>query len=144
MNTIESTLVLLKPDAVKRKLCGEIISRFERRGLAVSALKLVQLTRDIAAQHYEEHADKPFYPALLDFITSGPVMAIVITGPHAVSIVRKMMGATNPAEAQPGTIRGDFAVTMDNNIVHGSDSMTSANREIAIYFSEEEIYGCQA
>ncbi|SMC46876.1 nucleoside-diphosphate kinase [Sporomusa malonica] len=141
MNTIESTLVLLKPDAVKRKLCGEIISRFERRGLDISALKLVRLTRDVAAKHYEEHQDKPFYPALLEFITSGPVMAIVVTGPHAVSIVRKMMGATNPAEAQPGTIRGDYATTMDNNIVHGSDSVVSAKREIAIYFTVGEVYG---
>ncbi|HWR45539.1 nucleoside-diphosphate kinase [Sporomusa sp.] len=140
MNNIESTLVLLKPDAVKRNLCGEIISRFERRGLAISALKLVRLTRDVAAKHYEEHLNKPFYPALLEFITSGPVMAIVVTGPHAIGIVRKMMGATNPADAQPGTIRGDYATTMDNNIVHGSDSVVSARREIALYFTEEEIY----
>lgn len=140
MNTIESTLVLLKPDAVTRKLCGEIISRFERRGLGISALKLVRLTRDVAAKHYEEHLDKAFYPALLEFITSGPVIAIVVIGPQAVSIVRKMMGSTNPAEAQPGTIRGDYATTMDNNIVHGSDSVVSAKREIAIFFNKDEIY----
>ncbi|HWR09717.1 MAG TPA: nucleoside-diphosphate kinase [Sporomusa sp.] len=140
MNTIESTLVLLKPDAVKRNLSGEIISRFERRGFGISALKLVRLSRDVAAKHYEEHQNKPFYPALIEFITSGPVVAMVVTGPHAVSIVRKMMGSTNPAEALPGTIRGDYATTMDNNIVHGSDSVASAKREIAIYFTEEEIY----
>ncbi|WP_422663632.1 nucleoside-diphosphate kinase [Sporomusa sp.] len=137
---MESTLVLLKPDAVKRNLSGEIISRFERRGFGISALKLVRLSRDVAAKHYEEHQNKPFYPALIEFITSGPVVAMVVTGPHAVSIVRKMMGSTNPAEALPGTIRGDYATTMDNNIVHGSDSVASAKREIAIYFTEEEIY----
>ncbi|MGL5512970.1 MAG: nucleoside-diphosphate kinase [Sporomusa sp.] len=140
MNNQESTLVLLKPDAVKRNICGEIISRFERRGLHIAALKLVWLTRAVAAKHYEEHVDKPFYPALLDFITSGPVIAIVISGPQAVSLVRKMIGATNPAEAQPGTIRGDYAALLDNNIIHGSDSIASAQREIAVHFTAMEIY----
>jgi len=140
MNNQESTLVLLKPDAVKRNICGEIISRFERRGLHMAALKLVRLTREVAAKHYEEHADKPFYPALLDFITSGPVVAIVISGPQAVSLVRKMIGATNPAEAQPGTIRGDYAALLENNIIHGSDSIASAQREIAVHFTATEIY----
>lgn len=136
---VESTLVLLKPDAVQRKLCGEIIQRFERKGLVLSALKLLQVTPEMAAEHYAEHVGKPFYPALVEFITSGPVVAMVLTGPNAVKMVRAMMGATNPVEALPGTIRGDYAKVMSYNIVHGSDSITSAARETAIYFSEHEI-----
>lgn len=136
---IESTLVLLKPDAVQRKLCGEIIQRFERKGLLISALKLLQLTPEMAARHYVEHIGKPFYPSLIEFITSGPVVAMVLNGPNAVKIVRTMMGATNPVDASLGTIRGDYAMTMSYNIVHGSDSVVSAARETAIYFSEQEI-----
>jgi nucleoside-diphosphate kinase len=138
-NAAERTLVLLKPDAVQRKLCGEIIHRFERKGLLLSALKLLQLTPELAASHYAEHVGKSFYPALVDFITSGPVVAIVLTGPNAIKIVRTMMGPTNPAEALPGTIRGDYAMVMSHNIIHGSDSAISAAREIAIYFTEQEL-----
>lgn len=138
-NAAERTLVLLKPDAVQRKLCGEIIHRFERKGLLLSALKLLQLTPELAASHYAEHVGKSFYSALVDFITSGPVVAIVLTGPNAIKIVRTMMGPTNPAEALPGTIRGDYAMVMSHNIVHGSDSAISAAREIAIYFTEQEL-----
>ncbi|WP_093792000.1 nucleoside-diphosphate kinase [Sporomusa acidovorans] len=136
---MESTLVLLKPDAVQRKLCGEIIHRFERRGLLISALKLLQLTPDMAANHYAEHRGKPFYPSLVKFITSGPLVAMVLSGPNAVKVVRTMMGSTNPVEALPGTIRGDYATIMSYNIVHGSDSAANATREIAIYFTKQEI-----
>ncbi|WP_371381732.1 nucleoside-diphosphate kinase [Sporomusa aerivorans] len=136
---MENTLVLLKPDAVQRKLCGEIISRFERKGLSLVALKLLTLTPAIAASHYEEHLDKPFYPSLVSFITSGPVVAIVLRGPNAIKAVRTMMGPTNPENAPPGTIRGDYATVMSNNIIHGSDSVISAQREIAIYFTEHEL-----
>lgn len=138
-DSVESTLVLLKPDAVKRKLCGEIIQRFERKGLLLSALKLIQLTEEMAASHYAEHVGKPFYPSLVEFITSGPVVAMVLTGPNAVKAVRTMMGPTNPADALPGTIRGDYATLMSYNIVHGSDSLVSAAREVAIYFTEDEF-----
>lgn len=137
--TIESTLVLLKPDAVQRKICGEIISRFERKGLTLAALKLLVLSPETAAKHYEEHLGKPFYPALIEFITSGPIMAMVLSGPSAVKVVRTMMGTTNPVDAMPGTIRGDYAIVMSSNIVHGSDSIASAQREIAIYFTEQEL-----
>ena len=135
----QNTLVLLKPDAVQRKLCGEIIQRFERKGLLLSALKLLQLTPEMAASHYAEHKGKPFYPALIEFITSGPVVAMVLTGSNAIKVVRTMMGPTNPVDALPGTIRGDYAKVMSYNIVHGSDSVDSAAREIAIYFTEQEI-----
>ncbi|CQR74611.1 Nucleoside diphosphate kinase [Sporomusa ovata DSM 2662] len=135
----QNTLVLLKPDAVQRKLCGDIIQRFERKGLLLSALKLLQLTPEMAAGHYAEHKGKPFYPALIEYITSGPVVAMVLTGSNAVKIVRTMMGATNPVDALPGTIRGDYATVMSCNIIHGSDSADSAAREIAIYFTEQEI-----
>ncbi len=138
-STVESTLVLLKPDAVQRKLCGEIISRFERKGLILAALKLLKLTPEAAAKHYEEHLCKPFYPGLIEFITSGPIVAMVLSGPNAVKIVRTMMGTTNPVDAMPGTIRGDYATVMSSNIVHGSDCLASAQREIAIYFTEQEL-----
>lgn len=138
-DTIERTLVLLKPDAVQRKICGEIISRFERKGLALTALKLLALPPETAAKHYEEHLGKPFYPALIEFITSGPIVAMVLSGPNAVKVVRAMMGTTNPVDAMPGTIRGDYATVMSSNIVHGSDSIASAQREITIYFTEQEL-----
>lgn len=136
-NNYESTLVLLKPDAVRRKVCGEIIARFERKGLTISAMKLLTLTPEMAAEHYAEHKGKPFYLELIEFITSGPVVALVLTGPNAVKMVRNMMGATDPANAAPGTIRGDYAAIMSKNIVHGSDSLASAEKEIAIYFTEQ-------
>ncbi len=136
-NNNENTLVLLKPDAVQRKICGEIIARFERKGLTISAMKLLTLTPEMAAEHYDEHKGKPFYLKLIEFITSGPVVALVLTGPNAVKMVRNMMGSTDPANAAPGTIRGDYAAIMSKNIVHGSDSLASAAKEIAIYFTEQ-------
>lgn len=136
---MESTLVLIKPDGVKRGLCGEIISRFERRGLRIAALKLLKMTEQQASIHYHEHLKKPFYPELLKFMISGPLIAMLLQGPNATNIVRDMMGPTNPAEANPGTIRGDYALSVTQNIVHGSDSLESAKREIAIFFSEHEI-----
>lgn len=139
MSDQESTLILIKPDAVKRGLCGEIVSRFERRGLTITALKLVRLSQEVAAKHYEEHKAKPFYPDLLTFIMSGPVVAMVVTGAQAISVVRKMIGSTNPVESLPGTIRGDYATVLAYNVIHSSDSFASAEREIAIHFTVAEI-----
>lgn len=138
---METTLVLIKPDGVAKAICGEIISRFERRGLTVKGMKLMKLSREIAGKHYEEHQDKPFFGALVDFITSGPVVALAISGENAVKVVRMMMGATNPADAPPGTIRGDYGLVISRNIIHGSDSTASAERELAIFFSSEELVG---
>lgn len=136
---MEKTLVLVKPDGVAKGLTGEIISRFERRGLVVSALKMLRLSRDKAEVHYGEHRARPFFGELVNFITSGPIVAMVVQGENAVRVVRTMMGTTNPADSAPGTIRGDFALNISNNIIHGSDSVDSANRETAIYFTPEEI-----
>ena len=119
---IERTLVLIKPDAVERSLAGEILSRFERRGLTLRAAKLVQVDRELAERHYAEHREKPFFGELVEFITSAPTLALVLEGESAISVVRTTMGATNPAESAPGTIRGDLALAMPNNLVHGSDS----------------------
>jgi nucleoside-diphosphate kinase len=130
----ESTLVLIKPDAVQRKLAGEILARFERRGLDVRAARLVTVERDLAEEHYAEHREKPFFGELVEFITSGPTLAIVLEGESAISVVRTTMGATNPTDAAPGTIRGDLALAMPDNLVHGSDSPESAQREIALWF----------
>jgi nucleoside-diphosphate kinase len=135
----ERTLVLIKPDALERRLAGEILSRLERRGLVIRAAKLVQVDRGLAERHYEEHREKPFFGELLEFITSAPTLALVVEGDSAVSVVRATMGATNPAEAAPGTIRGDLALAMPNNLVHGSDSEESAGREIALWFSDDEF-----
>ncbi|MDU4960719.1 MAG: nucleoside-diphosphate kinase [Sporomusaceae bacterium] len=136
---MEKTLVLVKPDGVKKGLTGEIIRRFEQRGLKLVALKMLCLSADKAQIHYEEHKDKPFFGELVDFITSGPIVAMVVQGEKAVKVVRSMMGTTNPVEAAPGTVRGDFALSMAQNIIHGSDSDTSAAREIQIYFSADEL-----
>ena len=130
---------MIKPDAFARGLSGEIIARFERRGFTLRGVRLLRVTEELAGQHYEEHVDKPFYPELVEFITSGPVIAMVIEGPAAVSTVRTMMGATNPLDSAPGTIRGDFALEIGQNIIHGSDSPESAEREIAIYFSPDQL-----
>jgi nucleoside-diphosphate kinase len=135
----ERTFVMIKPDAHGRRISGEILSRFERRGFTIRGLKLLRVSRDQAAQHYAEHEGKPFYPDLVDFITSGPVVAMVLEGPAAVSTVRTMMGATNPLDSAPGTIRGDYALEIGENAVHGSDSVESAERELAIYFTEDEL-----
>ena len=130
---------MIKPDAVQRRLAAEVLGRIERRGFAIRGLKLIRVTADQAGQHYAEHRGKPFYPELVEFITSGPVVAMVVEGPAAVTTVRTMMGATNPLDSAPGTIRGDLALEIGENIVHGSDSPESAEREIAIYFSQSEL-----
>jgi nucleoside-diphosphate kinase len=135
----ERTLVLIKPDALGRNLAGEILGRLERRGLQIRAAKLVQLDRGLAERHYAEHREKPFFGELVDFITSAPTLALVVEGESAISVVRATIGATNPAEAAPGTIRGDLALAMPDNLVHGSDSPESAEREIALWFSDSEL-----
>ncbi len=137
---MEKTLVLVKPDGVQRSLGGEIIARFEKRGLRIAALKLFQMTRGMAEKHYAEHLGKPFFPGLVDFITSGPVIAMVVEGDGAIRAVRTMMGATNPLDAAPGTIRGDLALTMSSNVIHGSDGPESAVREISAFFVSTEIF----
>jgi nucleoside-diphosphate kinase len=135
----ELTLVLVKPDGVERGLAGEIVSRLERRGLVLRAARLVEVDRELAEQHYAEHADKPFFEELISFITSTPTLALVVEGESAISTVRTTMGATDPAKAAPGTIRGDLALAMPNNLVHGSDSPESAAREIALWFADDEL-----
>lgn len=135
----ERTLVLVKPDAVQRGLIGEIVGRFERRGLHPVGLKLTMISRAVAERHYGEHRDKPFFGGLVDFITSSPVVAMVWEGPGAVALVRSMMGATHPAASAAGTIRGDLAVSLGMNVVHGSDSPESASREVALFFEESEL-----
>jgi nucleoside-diphosphate kinase len=131
---VERTLVLVKPDAMRRALAGEIVARLERRGLELREAKLLIVDRPLAEEHYAEHAEKPFFGELVEFITSGPTLALVLEGEGAIKVVRITMGATNPAEAAPGTIRGDFALSMPDNLVHGSDSSESAEREIALWF----------
>jgi len=131
---VERTLVLIKPDAVRRGLAGEILRRFEQRGLAIREARLLTVDRGLAEEHYAEHAEKPFYGELVDFITSGPPLALVLEGEGAIATVRTTMGATNPADAGPGTIRGDLALSMPDNLVHGSDSPESAAREISLWF----------
>jgi nucleoside-diphosphate kinase len=137
---MEKTLVLVKPDGVKRGLSGQIIGRFERRGLRIAALKMCRLTREMAEKHYAEHVGKPFFTGLVDFITSGPIIAIVVEGENSIRIIRTMMGTTNPAEAAPGTIRGDLAISMSNNVIHGSDGPESALREINLFFDRHDIF----
>jgi nucleoside-diphosphate kinase len=136
---MERTLVIIKPDAVQRGLIGAILRRLERRGLRFAALKLLQITPELAARHYAVHKGKPFYEGLIEFITSGPVVVAVIEGRDAIDIVRKTMGATNPAQAEPGTIRADFGLEIGRNLVHGSDGPDTAAYEIPLFFAEEEI-----
>ena len=136
---MESTLVLIKPDAMRRGLAGEILARLERRGLELRAAKLLSVGRDLAEEHYGEHREKPFFAELVEFITSAPTLALVVEGDSAISVVRATMGATNPVNAAPGTIRGDLALAMPDNLVHGSDSPESAEREIALWFSDDEL-----
>jgi nucleoside-diphosphate kinase len=135
----ERTLVLIKPDAVERRMAGEILARLEQRGLSLRAAKLVRVDRALAERHYAEHAEKPFFGELVEFITSAPTLALVVEGESAISVVRTTMGATNPVDAAPGTIRGDLALAMPDNLVHGSDSAESAEREIALWFSDHEL-----
>jgi nucleoside-diphosphate kinase len=132
----EKTLVLIKPDALERKLGGEILARFEQRGLEIRAAKLLTVDHALADEHYAEHREKPFFGELVEFITSGPTLALVLEGESAIAVVRTTMGATNPTDAAPGTIRGDLALAMPDNLVHGSDSPESAQREIALWFGD--------
>jgi|SRR5690606_4631310 nucleoside-diphosphate kinase len=134
---IEKTFIMVKPDGVQRQVIGDIIDRFERRGFVMRGAKLMSVPRELAEKHYEEHKDKPFFGELVDFITSGPVFAMVWEGENIIKLARIMMGATKPEESQPGTIRGDYAVTVSQNVIHGSDSSASAEREIALWFGNE-------
>jgi nucleoside-diphosphate kinase len=134
--TIERSLVIIKPDAVQRGLIGEITARYERRGLKIAAMKLETVARETAEKHYGEHQGKPFYEGLVNYITSAPSVLMVVEGPDAISIVRTTNGATKPVEAVPGTIRGDFAVTIGRNVVHASDSVESAAREVGVFFGD--------
>ena len=136
---MERTLVIIKPDGVQRGLVGPILTRLERRGLRLAAMKLIQITPELAARHYQIHQGKPFYKGLIDFITSGPVVVAVIEGQDAINTVRKTMGATNPAQAEPGTIRADYALEIGRNLVHGSDGGDTAAYEIPLFFTEAEI-----
>ena len=137
--SVERTLVLVKPDGVQRRLIGEVIGRFERRGLHLVALKLLRMDRDLAERHYAEHQGKPFFAGLVDFITSAPVVAMVWEGDDAVAQVRSMMGATNPSAAAPGSMRGDLAVSIGNNVVHGSDLPGRGAEEVALFFQPPEL-----
>ncbi|MEM9345258.1 MAG: nucleoside-diphosphate kinase [Planctomycetota bacterium] len=136
---MQTTFIFIKPDAVQRGLVGQILERFERKGLSFVGMKLVQVSEDLATQHYAEHAEKPFFPGLLKFITSSPVLACAIQGPNAVAVCRNLIGATNGQKADPGTIRGDFGMSGANNMVHGSDSPESAERELALWFTADEL-----
>jgi nucleoside-diphosphate kinase len=135
----ERTLVLIKPDALERGLAGEILARLEQRGLELKGAKLVQVDPALAGRHYEEHREKPFFGELVEFITSAPTLALVVEGESAISVVRATIGATNPVDAAPGTIRGDLALAMPDNLVHGSDSPESAAREIGLWFADSEL-----
>ena len=135
----ERTLVLIKPDGVRRQLAGEILARFERRGLVMRAARLVHVDATLAGEHYAEHREKPFFGELVEFITSSPTLALVLEGEGAIAVVRTTMGATNPANAAPGTIRADYALSMPDNLVHGSDSPESAAREIALWFPDDGL-----
>jgi nucleoside-diphosphate kinase len=137
---LERTLVLLKPDCVQRRLMGEVLGRFERKGLNVVAMKMLQVTKDLSKQHYAEHVSKPFYPNLEQFITASPIVAMVVEGLEVIRVVREMLGATSGLKAAPGTIRGDFSSSRQMNLVHASDGPESAAREIGLYFKESEIF----
>ncbi len=135
----EKTLIILKPDCTHRRLIGRIVQRFEDKGLTLSGMKLMQISTELAERHYSPHKSKPFYPGLIEYITSGPVVVLVLTGPGCIAMSRKLMGATFGFDAEPGTIRGDFGASKTYNLVHGSDSPESAETEIALYFSPGEI-----
>ncbi len=136
---IQQTLILVKPDAMQRGLAGEVISRIERKGLRIVAMRLLQVDAELAERHYEAHTDKPFFGSLVEFITSSPIIAMVVEGRHAVEVVRQTMGQTDSSQAAPGTIRGDLAIDLQNNLVHGSDSVESARREISLFFAQGDI-----
>ena len=136
---MERTFLMVKPDGVQRNLIGEIVARFEKKGFQLVGAKLMQVSKELAEQHYAEHKERPFFGELVDFITSGPVFAMVWEGENVIATARQMMGKTNPQEAAPGTIRGDFGLTVGKNVIHGSDSAASAEREINLFFKEEEL-----
>lgn len=136
---MERTLVLVKPDAMQRGLAGKIISRLEQRGLKIVAVKLLHMDKEMASKHYDIHQGKPFFEDLIDYITSAPIIAAVLEGPRAVDVTRNTMGATSPVDAAMGTIRGDFALEIGRNLVHGSDSLENAKKEIALFFAPQEI-----
>ncbi|WP_010095911.1 nucleoside-diphosphate kinase [Ornithinibacillus scapharcae] len=136
---MEKTFLMVKPDGVQRNLVGEIVNRFEKKGFKLVGAKLMQISDDLASEHYGEHKERPFFGELVDFITSGPVFAMVWEGENVIKTAREMMGKTNPAEAAPGTIRGDFGVTVGKNVIHGSDSPESAVREIDLFFNQDEL-----
>ena len=136
---MERTFIAIKPDGVQRSLIGEIIGRFESKGFTLAGMKLMKASRELAEQHYGEHKGKPFFDGLVDFITSGPLVAMVWEGEGVVASSRKLIGATNPLTSEPGTIRGDFGISIGRNIIHGSDAVETANREIALWFSESEL-----
>jgi nucleoside-diphosphate kinase len=136
---LERTFLAIKPDGVQRSLVGEIIRRYEAKGFTLVALKLLHVTKQLAEQHYDVHRERPFFPGLVEFITSGPVVAMVWEGEGVVAAARKIIGATNPLTAEPGTIRGDFGINIGRNIIHGSDAIETAQREIALWFKDEEI-----
>ncbi|MDY7020782.1 MAG: nucleoside-diphosphate kinase [Cyanobacteriota bacterium] len=138
---MERTFIAIKPDGVQRRLVGEVISRFEQKGFTLVGLKLVTVSKELAESHYDVHKDKPFFAGLVDFITSSPLVAMVWEGEGVVAAARKMIGATNPLNAEPGTIRGDFAVSIGRNLIHGSDAIETAQREISLWFKDEELSG---
>jgi len=136
---MEKSFLMVKPDGVQRNLIGEIVNRFEKKGFKLASAKLMQVSEDLAKEHYGEHKDKPFFGELVEFVTSGPVFAMVWEGENVIKTARQMMGATNPTEAAAGTIRGDFGLTVGKNVIHGSDSLESAEREINLFFKENEL-----
>lgn len=136
---MEKTFIMVKPDGVQRGLVGEIVARFEQKGFKLAGSKLMQVSEDLAKEHYGEHKERPFFGELVDFITSGPVFAMVWEGEDVISTSRTMIGATNPTEATPGSIRGDYAITVGKNIIHGSDSPESAEREMGLFFNDEDV-----
>lgn len=137
---IQKTFLMVKPDGVKRQLVGDIVDRFERKGFVLKGAKLMTISQELAEKHYAEHAERPFFGELVEFITSGPVFAMVWEGENVISVARLMMGATNPAESAPGTIRGDYSTTVSHNVIHGSDSLASAEREVGLFFNENELH----
>jgi nucleoside-diphosphate kinase len=140
---LERTFIAVKPDGVQRGLVGEIIRRFESKGFTLVGLKQLSVSRELAEQHYDVHKERPFFPGLVDFITSGPVVAMVWEGDGVIASARKMIGATNPLTAEPGTIRGDFGVSIGRNIIHGSDASETAQREISLWFKDDELVSWQ-
>ncbi|UNC92444.1 nucleoside-diphosphate kinase [Candidatus Contubernalis alkaliaceticus] len=136
---MEKTFVMIKPDGVQRNLVGEVIKRFEKKGLKLVAMKMLIISRSLAEEHYKEHVEKPFFEELVSFIISGPAVAMIWEGREAINLARNMLGKTNPSEAAPGTIRGDFGIYTGNNVIHGSDALQSAEREINLFFKTEEI-----